>query len=64
MSNVEWLADRAVLPHAIGAGTRIVAAGGRVVGVDQAAPGPGVLRLHGTLFPGFVSWLPDVLLGR
>ncbi|HEB53915.1 MAG TPA: N-acetylglucosamine-6-phosphate deacetylase [bacterium] len=51
----EWIVDRAVLPHAIQAGTRIAAVDGRVVAVDQVPTGPGAERLRGTLLPGFVD---------
>lgn len=51
----EWIVDRAVLPHTVQAGTRIAAVDGRVIAVDQAAAGPGAVRLRGTLLPGLVD---------
>jgi N-acetylglucosamine-6-phosphate deacetylase len=52
---VEWVVDRAVLPHAIAAGTRVAAIDGRIVAVDQTAAGPAARRLRGTLLPGCVD---------
>jgi len=51
----EWIVDRAVLPHTLQAATRITAADGLVVAVDQREPGPHAERLRGTLLPGFVD---------
>lgn len=51
----EWIVDRAVLPHAVVAGSRIAAVDGRIVAVDHVAAGPGAVRLRGTLLPGFVD---------
>ena len=55
MINEEWLVDRAILPHAVQAGTRIVVANGRMLAVDQLEAAPAAKRLHGTLLPGFVD---------
>mgnify|MGYP003645069513 FL=1 len=51
----EWIVDRAILPHCVQAGTRVTAAEGRIVAVDQAAAGPQAESLRGTLLPGFVD---------
>jgi N-acetylglucosamine-6-phosphate deacetylase len=51
----EWIVDRAVLPHAVQAGTRVAGIDGRIVAVDQVAAGPQATRLRGTLLPGFVD---------
>lgn len=51
----EWIVDRAALPDVVQAGTRIAAVDGRIVAVDQGAPGPAAVRLRGTLLPGFVD---------
>lgn len=55
MTAREWIVDRAVLPGTVQAGTRIQATDGRIVAIDQDAPGPAAERLHGTLLPGFVD---------
>lgn len=55
MIAAEWIADRAVLPHAIVAGVRLVAAGDRLAAVDHGPASPGAVRLAGTLLPGFVD---------
>jgi N-acetylglucosamine-6-phosphate deacetylase len=55
VSATEWVVDAAVLPHCVQAGTRIAAADGRIVAIDQGAPAPGAQRLRGTLLPGFVD---------
>ena len=53
----EWIVDRAILPHAVQAQTRVGAADGRIITVEQAATGnhPQAERLNGTLLPGFVD---------
>jgi N-acetylglucosamine-6-phosphate deacetylase len=51
----EWIVDRAVMPHAVLAGTRIAAVDGRIVAVDHVAASPQAGRLRGTLLPGFVD---------
>ena len=52
---MEWIVDRAVLPHAVQAGTRVAAVDGHIVAVDQTASGANAERLRGTLLPGFVD---------
>ncbi len=56
----EWIAERAVLHDVVRAGTRVVASGGEVVAVEQAAtPRVDATQqtgtLSGTLLPGFVD---------
>lgn len=51
----EWIVDRAILPHAVQAETRVGAVDGRIVAVDQMAAGPQAEQLRGTLLPGFVD---------
>ncbi len=55
MNASEWIVDRAVLAHAVQAGTRIAAVDGRIVAIDQQAASPHGKRLRGTLLPGFVD---------
>ena len=55
MSNREWVYDRAVLPDVVQAATRVATCNGQIVHVDQAAPGPDVVRGAGTLLPGFID---------
>lgn len=55
MNASEWIVDRAVLPHAVLAGTRVAAIDGRIVAIDHVAGGAAATRLRGTLLPGFVD---------
>lgn len=51
----EWIADRAVLPHAVLTGVRITATSGRIATIDHTPPAAHATPLRGTLLPGFVD---------
>ncbi|MBK8097013.1 MAG: amidohydrolase family protein [Planctomycetes bacterium] len=55
MLATELFVDAAVLPDRVLVHARIRCGNGRIMAIEQGSPGPGVLRLHGTLLPGFVD---------